>query len=154
MEPSAHPDDASAILSLQKLAYQSEARLYDDWTLPPLVQTLDALRSELAESVVLAATASGALIGSVRARVSDGVSHVGRLIVHPDWQGRGIGAALMRHIERAYVQAPRIELFTGARSTGNIRLYERLGYVRSREQVLSPVLTLVYLEKLRSPSAS
>jgi len=41
------------------------------------------------------------------------------------------------------------ELFTGSRSEANIRLYERLGYRRSHEQVLSPGVTLVYLEKRR-----
>ena len=34
-----------AILELQKLAYQSEARLYEDWTLPPLTQTLGSSAS-------------------------------------------------------------------------------------------------------------
>jgi hypothetical protein len=33
----------------------------------------------------------------------------------------------------------------------NIRLYERLGYVAYKEQVVSPRVTLVYLEKLISP---
>lgn len=27
--------DAENILALQKIAYQSEARIYNDWTLPP-----------------------------------------------------------------------------------------------------------------------
>ena len=39
----AEPQDARAILGLQKLAYQSEARLYNDWSLPPLAQTLESL---------------------------------------------------------------------------------------------------------------
>lgn len=34
----AEADDAEAILTLQKLAYQSEARLYNDWSLPALTQ--------------------------------------------------------------------------------------------------------------------
>jgi hypothetical protein len=29
-------DDAEAILALQRLAYQSEAAIYDDFTIPPL----------------------------------------------------------------------------------------------------------------------
>ena len=40
------PDDAEAILALQKLAYASEARRYDDWTIPPLVETLDSVRQQ------------------------------------------------------------------------------------------------------------
>ena len=35
----ASPDDAGEILALQKMAYQSEAKLNDDWTIPPLTET-------------------------------------------------------------------------------------------------------------------
>ena len=33
-------EDAAAILVLQRLAYQSEAAIYDDFTIPPLTETL------------------------------------------------------------------------------------------------------------------
>ena len=42
---SAALDDAEAILALQRLAYQTEAALYDDFTLPPLIETLAELRA-------------------------------------------------------------------------------------------------------------
>src|SRR5262245_26762029 len=74
-------DDAEETLELQKLAYQSEAHLYDDWNLPPLKQTLESLRSELASSIVLKALVADRLVGSVRARENRGTCHVGRLIV-------------------------------------------------------------------------
>lgn len=145
----AQPDDAAAILELQKLAYRSEARLYQDWTLPPLTQTLASLRDEIAVGVVLKACDGTRITGSVRAREVDGVCHVGRLIVHPEAQGRGIGTLLMREIERAFPSATRFRLFTGSRSEGNLRLYRRLGYGHSHDQVVSPVLTLVHMEKRR-----
>lgn len=141
--------DASTILALQKLAYLSEARLYDDPALPPLTQTLESLIEELAASVALRALDGTRLAGSVRARESDGICHVGRLVVHPDSQGRGIGTMLMLEIERAFPAAARFQLFTGSRSERNIRLYERLGYVRSHEKVVSPSVTLVFMEKHR-----
>ena len=140
-------EDAPAILALQKLAYQSEARLYDDWTLPPLTQTLEDLREEFSASVILKATEAGRLVGSVRAREANGVCQVGRLIVHPELQGRGVGTMLLRQIEAEFPRARIFELFTGSRSEGNMRLYQRLGYLRSREKVLSPSVTLVFLEK-------
>ncbi len=37
-------DDAEIILALQRLAYQSEAAIYDDFTLPPLIETLEELQ--------------------------------------------------------------------------------------------------------------
>jgi ribosomal protein S18 acetylase RimI-like enzyme len=141
--------DAAAILDLQKLAYQSEAWLYDDWTLPPLIQTLESMRDDIARCIVLKAVQDGRLAGSVRAYSSEGLCHIGRLIVQPDFQGQGIGTQLMRHIEGEFPQTHKFELFTGSRSAGNIRLYERLGYSRAREKVLSPAITLVFMEKTR-----
>lgn len=141
--------DAAAILDLQKLAYASEAQLYGDRGLPPLTQSLDSLRAEFAETVVLKAVAAGVIIGSVRARRIGDTWQIGRLVVHPDFQGQGLGTRLLRAIERESGDSRKLELFTGHRSAGNIRLYERLGYVRSHEQVLSPAITLVFMEKYR-----
>jgi ribosomal protein S18 acetylase RimI-like enzyme len=145
----ATPADAPAILGLQKIAYASEADLYADRTLPPLTQTLDSLRAEFAGAVVLKAVAAGGIVGSVRARRDGDTWHIGRLVVHPDFQGRGVGTRLMHAIERESGDSHKLELFTGHRSARNIRLYERLGYVRSREQVVSPAITLVFMEKHR-----
>jgi GNAT superfamily N-acetyltransferase len=145
----ASAEDAAAILDLQKLAYQSEARIYDDAALPQLTQTLESMRDEISLLVVLKALHGARLVGSVRAGESEGVCRVGRLVVQPEFQGRGIGTQLMRQIEREFPQTHKFELFTGDRSAGNIRLYERLGYIRTREKVVSPAITLVFMEKLR-----
>jgi len=142
-------DDAEEILALQKLAYESEARLYNDWTLPPLTQTLPSLLDEFATSVFLKATEGDRLVGSVRAREVDGLCKIGRLIVHPELQGRSIGTLLMHRLEAAFPRAEAFELFTGSRSEANLRLYERLGYRRNREEMLSEGISLAYLEKRR-----
>lgn len=139
--------DAAEILALQKLAYQSEARLYDNWNLPPLTQTLDELNAEFARSIVLKATAGDRIVGAVRGRVEGLSCAIGRLVVHPAFQRQGIGSQLLRAIELACPEATRFELFTGNRSTRNLRLYERHGYVALRTQVMSPELSLVFLEK-------
>jgi predicted N-acetyltransferase YhbS len=107
------------------------------------------LLAEFDESHVLKALDGSRLVGSVRAREAAGVCHVGRLIVAPELQGGGIGTRLMRGIEAAFPAAQRFELFTGSRSVGNIRLYERLGYSKMREQAVSPAVTLIFMEKRR-----
>src|SRR5688500_14258748 len=91
-------DDAEAILALQKLAYEREARRYDDWTIPPLVETIDSVRQQIAQHVVLKAVVDGRLAGSVRGVVTDGVCEVCRLSVEPGLQRRGIGSALLQAI--------------------------------------------------------
>lgn len=143
--------DAADILALQRLAYESEARLYGDWTIPPLTQTLEELRAEFDRLVILKAVAGpggdGPLLGSVRAGLDGGVCRIGRLIVRPEAQGRGLGTALLRAVEAHFPPSVRFSLFTGARSEGNLRLYQRLGYQPVREEVVSPALTLIFLEK-------
>ena len=145
---SAQDGDAEALLALQRRAYDSEARLYDDWNIPPLTQALASLRSEIATLTFLKASANGAIVGSVRARVVDGCAQVGRLIVDPPCQRQGVGSSLLRAVEAALPDAARFELFTGSRSVGNLRLYERHGYRMRETRQLSERVSVVYLDKL------
>jgi ribosomal protein S18 acetylase RimI-like enzyme len=159
----ASPDDAPAILELQKLAYQSEARLYDDWNIPPLTQTLDELISDFATKICLKAQAEGKIVGSVKGFQAGETCYIERLIVHPNFQGQGIGTALMAQIESCFdslserlllrqrlrqrQRARRFELFTGHKSNRNIRLYERLGYQLFKSEKIDENLSLVFMEK-------
>ncbi len=62
----ANVNDAQEILSLQKLAYQSEAKIYSDFQIPPLLETLDELKMAFKSHIILKATFDGKIIGSVR----------------------------------------------------------------------------------------
>jgi ribosomal protein S18 acetylase RimI-like enzyme len=139
--------DAPAILALQRHAYQSEAKLYNDWSLPPLMQTLESLRDEFSHSIVLKAVAAEQIIGSVRARAVDGIGKIGRLIVHPDHQGQGLSSELLRRAEFTLREVSIFELFTGTKSEANIRLYQRHGYRISRTQELSPTVSITFMQK-------
>jgi hypothetical protein len=63
--------DAAEILALQKLAYQSEAAIYDDYTIPPLRQTVEEMSADLQNQVVLKTVVEGRIVGSVRAYERD-----------------------------------------------------------------------------------
>ena len=140
-------NELAEVLQLQYLAYQSEAILYNDFSIPPLVQTLEELREEVVESTCLVARRQGKIVGSVRARLTEGKCHIGRLIVHPEYQGQGVGSKLMSAIEQYFEDAESYEVFTGSRSHRNITLYERLGYRQTGKKQLSEQVTLVYLQK-------
>lgn len=141
--------DAAQILDLQKIAYRSEAVLYNDWSIPPLIQTLDEIRKEFSQMTFLKGSDGQRIIGSVRGSLENDTCHIGRLVVHPEFQHKGIGTRLMAAIEEEFPAARRFELFTGNRSGGNIRLYERLGYRAFRAEKMSLHLELIYMEKIR-----
>ena len=142
--------DAAELHELQRLAYRSEAELCGDWNIPPLVEPLAATERALADMVVLKAMLGGRIVGSVRGRMVGATCNVGRLIVHPDNQGHGLGTRLMLELEAALPQAKRFELFTGENSARNLHLYAKLGYRAFRTEPLSPQVMLVFLEKKRT----
>jgi len=143
----ASSEDAAAILELQKLAYQSEAQLYNDFSIPPLTQTLGELRSDFTDKVFLKAEIKDQIVGSVKGYQLESTCYIERLIVHPNFQGQGIGTALMQQIELCFGQAQRFELFTGHESERNIHLYERLGYKIFRNEEINKTLSFVFMEK-------
>jgi len=144
----ADESEASSVLALQRRCYAREAELYDDWTIPPLTQSLSELRGEFATHRILVARIGTTVVGSVRARLDRGTCHVGRLVVEPGHERRGIGTKLMAAIEREFPEADRFELFMGHLSEGNLALYRRLGYEETGRRTVSPNLRLVYLGKV------
>jgi GNAT superfamily N-acetyltransferase len=141
--------DAAAILSLQRDAYQDEAKIYDDYAIPPLVQTLEEIATEFGSKVFLKAIDGGELVGSVRGYARGDTVHLERLMVRASRQGRGIGSLLVRELEAMFPQARRFELFTGHKSERNIALYRHLGYAPFRRTRVHPGLELVHLERIR-----
>lgn len=139
--------DAEALLALQRRAYAEEAARYDDWSIPPLTETLDALQQAFATTTILKAVDGDVIVGSVRGKDESGICRVGRLIVEPGRQRQGIGSQLLRAIERYFPDVRSFELFTGEQSAGNLRLYERHGYMAIERKALSPKVTIIVLRK-------
>ena len=119
--------DAGEILTIQRAAFVSEALIYGDPDMPPLVQTLEELRAEIEDGEGWVARVGSRLVGAIRYRDTDALLLIGRIAIAPDLQGAGIGRALLEAAERSS-RAPEAELFTGSLSETNIRLYERCGY--------------------------
>lgn len=139
--------DLKRILALQKIAYVSEAEIIDDFTIPPLHQTMDQILSEFNHQAFLKVELQNEVIGSVRAYSKGGTCHIGKLIVHPDYQNLGIGTKLLNAAELKFQGAKRYELFTGEKSEKNLYIYKKKGYRIFRKQKMSEKLTLVFLEK-------
>lgn len=138
--------DLEEILELQKLAFHSQAVLYNDFSLPPLTQTLEQLKSEAKEAVILKLVEDRKIVGSVRAFEKDGTCYIGKLTVHPGYQNKGLGKKLMEAIEKCF-EGVRYELFTGCKDFKNLSFYEKLGYKRFKTKKVNEKLELIYFEK-------
>lgn len=139
-------EDLSEILQLQYLAYQSEAKLLNNFDIPPLKQTLKEVESEYNNGTILKALNDDIIVGSVRGYIENGVLYIGKLFVHPHMQGKGIGTKLLLEIESVYSHN-RCELFTSSKSEKNLQLYKKVGYSIFKKQEISPQLTLLFLKK-------
>ncbi|MGW1104247.1 GNAT family N-acetyltransferase [Streptomyces sp. NPDC002540] len=143
--------DAEEVLKLQYLCFQSEAELYGNYRIDPLVQSLDSLRAEIATQLVFVARLGDEVVGSVRGSTDqDGTGQIGRLCVHPRLQGHGLGARLLRAAESGLADersATRFRLQTGHRSESNLRLYRRAGYAQVGNETGRDGVRMILLEK-------
>lgn len=158
--------DAPEILALQKTAYQSEAEIYGDDSLPELLQTLEELEKDFgndssngkteapaapaSQKIVLKAVVNAKIIGSIRGHCENGTAHLHQLMVHPYFRGRGIGRQLVVAAEEAFPTAKRFEALTGSKSDRNIRQLRKLGYQEFKTEQATPALSWVHMQKERS----
>ncbi len=149
----ATPCDADEILALQKQAYYSEAVLNNDFSIPPLTQTLEQLRAEFAHKCILKVVVDDQILGSGQVKLDKASALIGRVIVRPDFWGQGIGSDILSALESAFPQAERYELFTGANSAKNLAFYKKRGYREFKSVQAGPV-QLIFLKKPANPSAS
>ncbi len=168
--------DAAEILALQKIAYQSEAEIYGDDSLPALEQTLEQLEAEFESTElqmaipqesantpersvprrtqILKAVVNGKIIGSVRGYAELETLHIRQLIVHPYFRNRGIGQKLLREIEHYFPGAQRHATYVGSKSERNLRRFHKLGYREYKTEVFTPAITWIHLQRdLYAPPA-
>ena len=143
----ATPADAGELFALQLAAFLAEGQLNGVLTIPPLTETLDELAASLlTPATVLVARAGSRIVGSVRGTLlDDGTWWIGRLMVAPDQQRRGLGSALLRQILDAAPPGAPAGLLTGVASRKNVARYRRLGFrvvEQGVDEVGVPVVTL------------
>lgn len=129
----AREHDLPEILKIQAEAFGEYEGLYEvtGWTR----ETLKNLLQDSRDKVILVAEWQGATVGSARYWIAGGVCIIRLLSVRPDYQGRGIGKALMREIERNATGAHKFYVCTMLRTPRNIAMFVHLGY---RPEALLP----------------
>ena len=130
----ANKQDLQEIIYLQRQAFQKIAIQEDNFYITPLTQTLEDIEIEFERRLFLKYTINDKIVGSVRAHLQDNVCHIGRLVVLPEFQNKGIGKRLLQEIENLFANCEKFVLFTGLKH-GALGFYIKFGYtVTSMEE--------------------
>ena len=75
---------------------------------------------------------------------------LGRIYLDPEFQNRGLGSSMMQLIEQQFPSAERWTLDTPHWAMRNHHFYEKLGYVKVREETIDELggLRLFFYEKM------
>lgn len=121
--------DAGELFTLTRACWLQELWANPGVVIPALEESFEDSLHGLDEWTTFIARAGGRLVGSARGRLRGEVWSVGRVMVAPDLQGRGLGRHLLALVEGAAPdEATSYELFTGEKSHDNIRMYKKAGY--------------------------
>lgn len=135
------PDDAAAILAIQRSGYAIEAELAHVPSLPPQEQTADDLLRE-----TLWVADSGGEIAGVLA-VEDGPEPlIAKLVVDPGRLRQGIGRALVNHALALAGWRP-VRVGTASANAPALALYESLGFVRVGERTVGGAIAFTDLRR-------
>jgi tRNA (guanine37-N1)-methyltransferase len=128
----ATPGDAGELTTLQRACWAGEAQANTALDIQPLTESVEDVTQALGQWRTWVVRSGGRLVASVRARLRPGdgeVWEIGRLMVAPDLQGRGIGRALLAFAESAAPPSARtLRLDTGSASADTLRRYRKAGY--------------------------
>lgn len=139
-------EDIDTILTIQKKAFLFQAKKYDDFDMPPMIETHEDVKKVLKSQTILVAVMDDQIVGSIRLIKNGTEGEVRRLSVDDDWQGNGIGHMLMDIIELQDQSITRLWLLTGAKSYKSINMYKKFGYKVYKEEAFKDY-TLVFLQK-------
>lgn len=125
----ATPDDAPTVHALTQAAFATLAGKID----PPSsahLETVEAVAAALVAGGGGIAEIDGEPVGAVRFRAESDHLYVGRVAVDPDRRGQGVARALMAFAEARAARdgLPVTRLEVRKTLTGNVAMFERLGY--------------------------
>ncbi len=140
--------DAEEMLALQKEAFTHEAKRYNDFTIYPLVETIEQYRKNFDTNTIFIMKDHGVIVGSIMVSEKKDSAYLGRLCVKRERWGEGIGSSLMNEAEKRFNHLTRYELFTGHLSTRNISIYQHKGYREFKRTIIDRV-EMVCMEKIK-----
>ncbi|HET6307203.1 MAG TPA: GNAT family N-acetyltransferase [Rhodopila sp.] len=142
----AAPADAATVRDLTRAAYAKWVPVLGREAKPMTADYDVAVRDHVVDMLYL----GGELAALIEMRPETDHLLIVNIAVSPAHQGHGYGRALLAHAEEftRSLGLGEIRLYTSARLTENVRLYQRVGYNLDREEEVSPYLgVMVHMSK-------
>ena len=141
-------NDLPELLILQKKAFKPVADKVGWDDIPQMTDTLDNCIAEFGKETILKMVADdGKIIGSIRGYVEDGSLYIGRLMVDPGLQGKGLGRILQRELESKF-QFKREWLCSYIDDNATYNFYERDGFVEYDQYEVGNGVMAAHMEKI------
>ena len=132
------------LFSLQKKAYAVEAELIGFHDIPPLIETFDQFLR--CKETFIVFFVEGAIAGAISYKNESGQVEICRMIVHPDHFRKGIANALLTHLEIS-VPWEKLSVSTGALNQPARKLYEKNGFIHTKDVEVAPKFFISLYEK-------
>jgi ribosomal protein S18 acetylase RimI-like enzyme len=142
-------EEAESLLDIQKKAFYKDWLKYED-PMNPYHESLERLKSKIEEFEYFTIYCDDKIIGGADIRKrSENHYRLNRIYMDPSFQNQGLGYKAIRVLESYFKEAKLWELDTPKDGYGNQHLYEKLGYKKTGEHVVTDKLTLFdYIKKL------
>jgi len=132
----AAPRDSQGILDCLREAFEPYRQCYTDLAFADTVLTPTTLQHRQSEmQILVAAESANRVIGTVAFGVTDREGHVRGMAVLPEYQGRGVAAALLARVEADLrgLNCVSVTLETTGPLTRAVHFYEKNGFSRTAE---------------------
>ncbi|NBO24622.1 MAG: N-acetyltransferase [Chlamydiae bacterium] len=149
----ATPNDAELLHKLQIKAFLPLLEKYQDHQTNPACEPTDKTLERINSSSrgFYKIKKDDHLVGAIVIKHSSPSSiWIGPIFVDPDFQNQKIAQKVMILIENLFPHIKKFELATLSQETGNIHLYQKLGYkLTNRKEKVNDLLDLVFFEKIK-----
>ncbi len=145
--------DLQDILALQHVAFVDEAKRVGKMDIEPLTQDIESMNRDFKQKLFLKCVQNGKIVGSIRGYKENDTAYIGKLFVDSAYRKKGIGSALIEAL-CAMLPAKKYEIFTSEKSFENIALYQKLGFVEHKRELIQNIpVRAVFMEKIMPDSS-
>lgn len=149
-------DEAECLHRLQEEAFMPLYEKYQDDDTSPAKESLERVTEKIADpnSDFYFIVVNGEKVGGARVRANLGqqnfknINWISPIFIIPEYQNKGIASRVMERIFNIYPDTIEWRLKTIKQETGNCHLYEKMGFVRTGEDIkVNEKMTLVHYVK-------